>query len=87
MQKEARDKRRSYSEQKDKHLKNQSNDLTLNEHSTTDDYLREYAKLTTLSVAEVDYQLRAFLLTPTNKLYLINMITAVLQAGDQTQNQ
>jgi hypothetical protein len=29
IQKDAREKRRNYSEQKDKHLKNQSNDITL----------------------------------------------------------
>ena len=34
IQKEAREKRRSYSEQKDKHLKNQSQDLTLSHYST-----------------------------------------------------
>jgi len=31
-------------------------------------------KLTKLSVAEVDYQLRVFLLTPTNAPYLLRML-------------
>jgi hypothetical protein len=38
-------------------------------------------------VAEVDYQLRSFLLTPANKVHLISMITSVLEDGTHNHNQ
>lgn len=41
--------------------------------------MASFANLTSLSVAEADYQLRTFLLNPANKIYLLKMITAALR--------
>lgn len=43
-----------------------------------DDHLSTFSSLCQLSVAEVDYRLRTFLINPSNKPYLLSMMVSVL---------
>lgn len=83
IKKDIKEKRKNYSEQKDKHLKNKSNEITLDSDSSVEEQLDTFASLCKLSVAEVDYQLRAYLLNPANQVHLLTMITTVF--ADKTR--
>ena len=63
----------------DQHLKDDKHEITLSEKSTPEDYRNCLATLETLSIAEIDYQLRTFLLNPINKTYLLNMFLYIYQ--------
>lgn len=51
------------------------------------DFVVTFTNLCKLSIGEVDYQLRSFLLTPTNAPFLLKMMIAVLEDSSKGQKQ
>ena len=64
-------------------MKDESHEITLNETSTVKDFLRCIQILEKLSIAEIDYQLRTFLLNPTNKQYILKMTENIFDSNCQ----
>jgi hypothetical protein len=63
----------------DKHLKNETHEITLTEDSTSEQYEKCLIMLEKLSLAEIDYQLRTFLLNPANKRSLLKMFEYLIR--------
>ena len=64
-------------------MKDESHEITLNEASTVKDFLRCIQILEKLSIAEIDYQLRTFLLNPINKQYILKMMEKIFDSNCQ----
>ena len=66
-------------QEKDKHLKSDTHAITLTVDSLDTEFMATFIMLNQLSVAEVDYQIRSFLLTPNNGAALMKMLVAVMR--------
>ena len=74
LRQQASDAKQKASQQRDRHFKADGNAIILGEGSSVEDYQCTLQNLGRLSVGEVDYQLRAFLLRPGNGIYLLRML-------------
>jgi hypothetical protein len=83
LKQEARNKRTSQQQHIDQQVGNTSHEIRLTAGSTGMDYQRTWQTLCTLSLAEVDYQLRRFLIIPGSLLRLLQMVSHVLTENEE----
>jgi len=72
-------KKKEHLQEKDKHLKSDTHAITLTPDSLEVEFMTTFTMLNQLSVAEADYQIRSFLLTPNNGVVLLKMLVFVMR--------
>ena len=77
IKKEMMENKQKKQEKRDKILSQDLHEITLDSNSSAFDFDETWQMLCSLSVAEVDYQLRRFLMTPTNGPIMMKMFGRV----------